>query len=65
MKKPFGLDEIERAIDRAITDKDRAARIKTALHQEYELTRPGNRSTARAAPEANEDAEEFWDNVPL
>lgn len=55
------LDEIDRAVDRTILDKARAARIKKALHQQFDLTRPDRRDEAAEA----DDSEEFWDNVPL
>lgn len=61
MTEPDALDEIDRAVDRAILDRARAAKIKQALHQQFDLTRPERRDTAAEADEA----EEFWDNVPL
>ncbi len=65
MTHPSELDEIERAVDRSILDKARAARIKKALHVQFDLTRPEAPDEDEKRAEASEDAEEFWDNVPL
>lgn len=58
------LEEIDRAVDRNIRDKDRAARIKAVLHQQYDLTRPMSTRPAERE-EVRDEVEEFWDNVPI
>jgi len=64
MTHPSALDEIDRVVDRTIEDRDRAARLKAALHQQYDLTRPGKRKS-EVYSGFSDDAEEFWDNVPV
>ena len=64
MSNPSALDEIDRAVDRTIEDRDRAARLKEVLHQQYDLTRPDERK-AEAYSGFSDELEEFWDNVPV
>lgn len=65
MKYPSALREIDRVVDRMIEDKDRAAKLKSALHQQYDLTRPGKSDNVKAISGYSDDAEEIWDNVPV
>ena len=65
MSNPSAMDEIDRAVDRTITDRDRAARLKAALHQQYDLTRPDKPRKASQYFEYSDDAEDLWDNVPV
>lgn len=65
MSKSSALDEIGRTVDRTIKDKDRAARIKAALHQQYDLTRPEKRRKVAQYSAHVDDVEELWDNVPV
>ncbi len=65
MKTPPALREIERVVDRTIADKERAAKLKMVLHEQYERTRPGNRAKTKVFSEPSDDIEAFWDNVPL
>ena len=55
------MEEIDRIVDECLPDKARAEQLRKALHADF------NRKAADIMPhgEADEDADELWDNVPL
>ncbi len=65
MTTQSALNEIDRVVDQTIKDKSRAAKLKKALHQQYDLTRPGKSRKVDATWSGSDDVEEFWDNVPV
>lgn len=65
MKNPPALREIDRVVDQMIEDKGRAAKLKSVLHQQYDLTRPDKSGKVKTISGFSDDAEDFWDNVPI
>ena len=65
MKKSSELQKIDQVIDQTVIDKDRAARLKAVLHQQYDAVKPSKRLETKAYSGFSDELEEFWDNVPV